>query len=38
VSKEKPIFDMLVEIEKRFVEKSFLKLKKRKKTENTTKR
>ena len=30
MSKEKPIFDILVTIDRRFVEKSFLKLKKRK--------
>ena len=35
---EKPIFDILVETDKRFIKKSFLKLKKRKKTESTNKK
>ena len=35
VSKEKPIFDMLLEIDKRLKENSLLKLKKRKKIVTT---
>ena len=38
VFREKPIFDILVDTEKRFVEKSLLKLKKRKKIESITKK
>ena len=34
--KEKPIFETLVDIDKRFTEKSLLKLKKRKKIETIT--
>ena len=35
---EKPIFDILVDIERRFVKKSFFELKKRKNIERTTKK
>ena len=35
---ENPIFDIMVETDKRFIKKSFLKLKKRKKTESTNKK
>tara|TARA_B100000524_G_C23570185_1_gene341511 strand:- start:466 stop:672 length:207 start_codon:yes stop_codon:yes gene_type:complete len=36
VLREKPIFDILLQIESKLIEKSFLKLKKRKKIVTTT--